>query len=165
MDSIHQDTTGYYRERISDELRALPQWVVWRYQERDGKRTKIPHKAVGWGLASSIDPTTWATYEQAVEACRRHRHDGIGFVFSPDDPFTGIDLDNCRDPETGELAPWAAEILALFPGAYAEASPSGTGAHVITRGAAPHNGKRAYQGGAVEVYDRARFFTITGAPL
>ncbi len=148
-----------------EELRVLPQWVCWRYQERDGKRTKMPYKATGPGLASATDPATWATYEQAVEACRRHRHDGIGFVFSADDPFTGVDLDHCRDPETGELAPWAAEILAMFPGSYVEASPSGTGVHVITRGVAPHNGKRPYQGGAVEVYSKERYFTVTGVPL
>ncbi len=148
-----------------EELRERPQWVCWRYQERGGKRTKIPHKAVGWGLASSTDPATWATYEQATEARRRHRHDGIGFVFSPDDPFTGVDLDNCRNPDTGELAPWAAEILALLPGAYVEASPSGTGVHIITRGTAPHNGAQAYCGGKVEMYDRERYFTVTGVAL
>jgi len=56
----------------------------------------------------------------------------------------------------------AREILDLFPGAYVEVSPSGTGIHIFTRGVAPHNGKRSYHDGAVEVYDRERFFTVTG---
>ncbi len=140
-----------------EELRELPRWVC--------HRGKVPHKAVGWGLASSTNPETWATYEQAVEACRRHRHDGIGFVFSADDPYTGIDLDNCRNLETGELAPWAAEILALFPGAYVEASYSGTGVHAITRGAPARNWKQPYCDGRVEVYGCERYFTFTGQAL
>ncbi len=154
METITQQAS---RLHTPEELRALPQWVC--------HRAKVPHKAVGWGLASSTDPATWATYEQATEACRRHKHDGIGFVFSADDPYTGVDLDKCRDPETGELAPWAAEIVAMFPGAYAEASPSGTGVHIICRGIAPHNGSQLYCGGKVEMYDRERYFTVTGVPL
>ncbi len=154
MRNIAQEAAGNYPP---EELRERRQWVC--------HRAKVPYRATGPGLASSTDPATWATYEQAVEACRRHHHDGVGFVFTPDDPFTGIDLDHCRNPETGELAPWAAEIVAMFPGAYVEASPSGTGVHIITRGTAPHNGSQAYCGGKVEMYDRGRYFTVTAVPL
>lgn len=151
--------------RIPQELHGRPQWVAWRLVHRDGKATKVPQRPDGRGAASSTDPATWGTLPQALEAAQRYAFSGVGFVFTPDDPYVGIDLDNCRDPETGGLAEWAAEIVDMFPGAYAEASPSGTGVHIITRGRAPHNGKRPYQGGAVEMYDRARFFTVSGVAL
>ena len=43
---------------IPEELRALPQWIVWRFEERedkDGKvkRTKVPRSANG-GYASGL---------------------------------------------------------------------------------------------------------------
>lgn len=53
----------------------------------------------------------------------------VGFVFTRDDPFVGIDLDHCRDPETGKIKPWALEIVAKL-NSYSEVSPSGTGLHI-----------------------------------
>ncbi len=151
--------------RIPEELQGLPQWVGWRLAHRDGKPTKVPMRPDGTGPASAIDPATWGTIDQALDATRRYNYSGIGIVFTPEDPYTGIDLDKCRDPQTGELADWAAEIVRQFPDAYVEASPSGTGVHIITCGVAPHNGKQPYQGGAVEMYDRARYFTVSGVEL
>jgi primase-polymerase (primpol)-like protein len=119
----------------------------------------------GKGKASVTDAEAWGTIQQALAAARRHNYAGVGFVFTADDPYIGIDLDNCRDPQTGELKPWAADIVRQFPDAYVEASPSGTGIHIITRGVAPHNGKAAYHDGAVEMYDRARYFTVSGVAL
>jgi primase-polymerase (primpol)-like protein len=48
---------------------------------------------------------------EAEEAARKNDYDGIGFVFTAHDPFCGVDLDSCVDPETGEIEPWATEIL------------------------------------------------------
>jgi primase-polymerase (primpol)-like protein len=140
-------------DNIPEELRQRPQWIV--------HKEKVPYIAGGVGRASSTDSLTWRPFEEAVQALHASpgRYDGIGFVFSSGDPFAGVDLDNCRDPETGELEEWAAEIVADFDG-YAEASPSGTGVHIIVRGKAP-NKKR----GRVEAYSSERFFTVTGEVL
>lgn len=148
-------------ENIPEELRQRPQWVAWKLERRPGedKPTKVPYIAGGVGRASSTDSLTWRPFEEAVRALETGRYDGIGFVFSSGDPFAGVDLDGCRDPETGELEEWAAEIVADFDG-YAEASPSGTGVHIIVRGKAP-NKKR----GRVEAYSSERFFTVTGERL
>jgi putative DNA primase/helicase len=91
---------------------------------------------------------------------------GVGFVFHATlNPFAGIDLDGCRDPRTGVLAPWAQSIVAAF-GSYAEVSPSGTGVKIIVRGKPRHNGqKKGTDGIAVETYGTGRFFTTTGAAL
>ena len=80
----------------------------------------------------------------------------MGFVFSSGDPFAGIDLDDCRDPETGKLDAWAEEAVELF-GGYAEVSQSGAGVHIIVRGKAP-NKKR----GNAEACSSERFFAMTG---
>lgn len=146
-------------DNIPEELRQRRQWLVWKLEQRDGKPTKIPYIAGGVGKASSTDSLTWRTFDEAVQALRTSRYDGIGFVFSSGDPYAGVDLDKCRDPETGELEEWAREVVKNL-GGYAEASPSGTGVHVIVRGKAP-NKKR----GRVEAYSSERYFTMTGQVL
>ena len=92
-------------------LRDRPQWVAWKYIERDGKPTKAPVNPLTGGLADSTDPSTWATFQQAVAACQqRPGLAGVGFVFTPDDPYCGVDLDDCIDPETGQIKAWAADV-------------------------------------------------------
>ena len=141
---------------LPEELRQRRQWVVWKLEERDGKPTKVPYIAGGSGKASSTDSLTWRSFKEAVQALETGRYNGIGFVFSSGDPFAGVDLDDCRDPETGELEEWAAKIVEAF-GSYAEVSQSGTGVHIIVMGKAP-NKKR----GKVEAYSSERYFTMTG---
>ncbi len=146
-------------DNIPEEMRQYGHWLVWKLERRDGKETKIPYIAGGVGRASATDSRTWRTFEEAVEALKTGRYNGIGFVFSSGDPFAGVDLDKCRDPKTGALEEWAAAIVQEL-GGYAEASPSGTGIHIITRGKAP-NRKR----GQVEAYSSERYFTMTGRAL
>jgi putative DNA primase/helicase len=148
-------------ENIPEELKQRPQWVLWRYEERDEKLTKIPYSTAGW-WASSTDPTTWSTFGEALTTQQKRGHDGIGFVFSDDDPYCGIDLDKCRVPQTGEISAWAKKIINRVPEGYAEISPSGTGIHIIVEGTVRGGGMRK---GPVEMYSRARFFTITGVLL
>ncbi|MDP9475869.1 MAG: phage/plasmid primase, P4 family [Actinomycetota bacterium] len=142
------------------ELCALPQWLCWKTAKRKGKITKVPVSPYG-GAGKPNVPSTWGTLAEALAHAERGGLAGVGFVFSEDDPYCGVDLDKCRDPETGELSEDAAEIVAAL-GSYSEASPSGTGVHVIVRGHVPAGGNRK---GAVEMYDRGRFFTMTGETL
>jgi putative DNA primase/helicase len=99
---------------------------------------------------------------RASESDSTRPYDGIGFVFSDADPFCGIDLDDCRNPETGEIVPWAQEIICRVGDGYTEISPSGRGIHVIIRGDVRGGGMRR---GPVEMYSRGRYFTITGRGL
>jgi putative DNA primase/helicase len=149
-------------QNIPEELRAPRQWVVWRPVERDGKVTKVPYRAAEpERLASSTDPATWSTFEQVCAAVAAGRAAGAGFVFTEGDPYVGVDFDRCRDPESGAIEPAFRKAINTLAG-YAEASPSGTGVHVIVRGWLPGSGKKR---GRVELYDRGRFFTMTGAAL
>lgn len=138
---------------IPSELQERPQWVVWRYEMREGKPTKIPYQAADPRReAKSTDPATWGTFEQATAAAVQA--DGIGFVFSPDDPYAGIDFD--------EITPDVEDAIRTLD-SYTEKSVSGRGAHVIIKGALPDGkGRRR---GKFEVYCQGRYFAMTGVPL
>ena len=149
---------------IPAELRELRQWVVWRTEGRDGKPTKVPLSCVGGrvvGRASVTDPKTWTNYATAVKvAVATPDIDGIGFVFHADDPYVGVDLDAVQSAGAG-----AVHDLIEDSGSYAEHSPSGRGAHIIVRAVlngSRHRTSRTPWGGSFEVYDRERFFTMTG---
>src|SRR5215218_10447889 len=114
----------------TQNIRDLRQWVCWRSEERDGKTTKIPYSPLTSRRASSTNPETWGAYQEAVRACKEGAYNGIGFVFTGDDPFCGVDLDRCLDAETGEIESWAREIIEELD-SYAEVSPSGTGVHIL----------------------------------
>lgn len=144
---------------IPEELRRRPQWVAWKLEKRDGKGTKVPYIAGGVGRASSTDLMTWCTFDEAVQALKTGRYSGIGFVFCSADPFVGVDLDGCRDPETGDIEEWAQKIIDSFKDVVLlEASPSRCGVHLITRGTC----KDGINTKSVEVYGQDRFFTVTG---
>jgi len=53
--------------RIPQELKERPQWVLWRFEERKGEETKPPLDPVTGEYAKVNDPSTWGTFEQAVD--------------------------------------------------------------------------------------------------
>lgn len=144
---------------IPPELTALHQWVVWKLEDNGKpKLDKVPYNPRTGQRAKSNDPATWGTFTEALTAYQRGGFDGIGFVFAEDDPYTGIDLDSCRNLETARLEPWAEDIVDQLA-SYTEASPSGTGIHIIVRATLPSEGRK---NGKVEMYESGRFFTTTG---
>jgi len=145
-------------EAIPETLRERDQWVCWREEERDGKPTKIPVTPGAGGFASATESETWASFEAALDYTETEYADGVGFVFTDDDPIVGVDLDDCRDPETDDVDDAALDIIARLD-SYTEVSPSGTGYHVLVTGTLPDGRNRR---GSVELYDTARFFTVTG---
>lgn len=144
-------------------LRGIPQWVCWKYVERNGVSTKCPVDPQSGRNASVTDPATWTTFDVAVEAA--YAFAGVGFVLTADDPFCGIDIDDCLN-EAGDFV-WGQDLVQWL-GTYTEISPSGRGVKLLLRGRKPPSARCAKRGqgpdgtGAVEVFDRARFFTITG---
>jgi primase-polymerase (primpol)-like protein len=151
---------------VPTELKARPQWVCWRYEANpakpDAKPRKIPYNPTTDTRASSTEAATWAPYAVALDRLRESdRYDGVGYVLSPDDPYTGIDFDGCVAAATRVVEPWAQEWVQRID-SYAEISPSGTGLRIIVRAALPATGRKR---GTVEMYDSARFLTITGHHL
>ena len=146
-------------EKIPLELKQLSHWVGWKYMQRPGEdhKRKVPINAMDGQPAKSNDPATWCDFDTACLGKERFGLEGIGFMFSGDGIF-GIDIDHCYDPETRELDPAAAEIIETVQ-SYTELSPSGTGIHILCKGALPEGRKRR---GAVEMYSTLRYFTVTG---
>ena len=153
-------------ENIPACLRQLPHWVTWKYVERNGKATKCPVNPKTGGLADATDPTTWGTFDEAIEAWRKDPGlAGVGFVFAADGGFCGVDLDDCIDPVTNALKPWARAIVEQL-NSYTEVSPSGHGVKIFCKASKPGNRcRKAWHDGGVEMYDSGRFFTVTGRRL
>jgi len=145
-------------EKIPSALRARPQWVLWRVEQRDGKPTKVPYTA-GGTRADVTNPNTWATFDTVLDAYRRGGFDGIGFVLTEEAGIVCVDLDHARNGEG--WTPEAQEIMRLL-NTYAEVSPSGEGLHLWALGRLPE-GRRRRKG--VEMYNSRRFITITGNHL
>lgn len=143
---------------VPQQMKTPPNWVCYRLENRNGqsKPTKVPYNPITGDLAKANDSATWTDYDTCVAAVERGEHAGIGFEFAT--PFVGVDLDHCRNSETGEIDDWAQEIIDHL-NSYTEASPSGTGVHIIMAGSLPPGRRRM---GPVEMYDSARFFTVTG---
>lgn len=140
-------------DNIPLELREKRQWVLWRYvwKEDAQKWTKPPFQPNG-SHASTTDPTTWRTFDAVKKTYRTKQFDGIGFVFNGD--YTGIDMDKHID----------ADLVAKVA-SYTELSPSGTGAHIITRGPVSADEKGGRRHGDIEMYYHGRFFAVTGHTL
>lgn len=148
---------------IPQALRDCDQWVCWRVETRGGKPTKVPYNPRTGERASSTNPATWSQCDRCLGAAG---YDGIGFVFTVDDPFIGVDLDDCLD-DAGQIGDEARSVVADM-NTYAEVSPSGRGIKVIGFGCKPgERCKTTKVSGmsAIEVYDSGRFFTITGRKL
>lgn len=141
------------------ELAEYCQFVCWRRVTRDGKETKIPINPRTGLTASVTDPSSWATFEDAWHRCVEVEDcDGIGFVFTENDPYSGIDLDKCLD-QNGQPTNGADNFLNELV-SYTEISPSGQGLHIIGRGCLPVSGLR--KDGHFEAYSNKRYFTLTG---
>ena len=138
-------------DNIPQELRVLKQWVC------ANENSKIPMQANYPYPASSTNPATWASFEDAQWAVEHGYYDYIGFVFN-DNGIVGIDLDDafCVD---GSVTQLACDIVGKCC-SYTEKSKSGTGLHIFMKGDIPFKGKNNLAG--VEIYKTARFFIMTG---
>ena len=148
---------------IPQELRVLKQWVC------ANEGSKVPMQATCDRPASSTNPTTWASFEDAVLAVNNGYYDYLGFVFN-DNGIVGIDIDDAitslelTSLTEGRISlhsasDLAANILRLCD-TYAEVSKSGTGLHILLKGDIPFKGRNNLDG--VEMYKDARFFIMTG---
>lgn len=141
---------------IPHEMRIYPQWVVWRYEDTDSKKpTKVPYSAKTGHLASVTDPNTWAGFDECVNAMSSGWYAGIGFVLTENDPYSFIDLDDTKGDQTA--LDRQIKIFNEF-NSYAERSPSGSGLHIIVKGAIPSGRRRSF----IEVYSSLRYMTMTG---
>jgi hypothetical protein len=156
---------------ISDLLKGIPHWVGWAYipeidpDSGELSWNKPPIDIRTGGPASSTNPTTWSTFALAELAYRSGGLDGLGLVLHAEleDPtaLIAIDLDHCRNPETGAIEPWAQHIIRTI-NSYSEVSPSGCGVRILLFGRLPPHGRKK---GNYENYETGRYVTITGQHL
>src|SRR4029453_17263606 len=121
--------------------------------------------------ASTTNPRTWGTFdacwaalasaleEWEIEDPGAYRGGGLGFVFSRQDPYAGIDLDGCVDVVTGAVAAWAQTIVDSLA-SYTEITPTTTGLHVLVEASMLPQARNKQD--PIELYDYGRFFTMTG---
>ncbi len=132
-----------------EELKYL-KWCAWEWywSAKKQKWTKPPLNPHTKERLRTNDPDHWLTFEDV-----RHL-ENKGYLLAKDDLLCAIDLDGCRDPETGEIAERAWKIIEAV-NSYTEVSPSGTGVHIIVYGVKPKNARSRFslEGHEIEVYD------------
>jgi hypothetical protein len=141
---------------IPESLRAERRWVVWRYNT---EQKKIPYQAARPEIEAKInDERTWSDFAPAQAAVDAGRAQGTGFVLG--EGWAGVDLDDCRDSETGTLKPVAQAIVAALD-TYCEVSPSGTGLKLYLKAWLGKN----YVKTGLECYAGRRYFCVTAQHL
>ena len=134
-------------------MQELKQWILWKYEDTGGKKlSKVPYQING-DRAKPNDKTTWSDYNtvKAVLYNFDNEYDGIGFVFTADDDYVGIDLDFGIAEDVKD------DIINTLD-SYTELSPSGKGYHIIVKGKKTIGANRKNN---IEIYDNLRYFTIT----
>lgn len=119
-------------DRLPQELRDKGRFCLWKYEDRSGKRTKVPHAVPDYFKgASSGKKSDFGSFSDALDALSEAElispMDGLGIgIF---DQIGGVDIDHCFSPE-GQLSEMAAEIVEVL-NAYTEISPSGQGLRIL----------------------------------
>ncbi|HCZ9997923.1 TPA: DNA primase [Staphylococcus aureus] len=149
---------------IPDELIELPQWVLWRaeWNEKQQQYSKIPYSYAGY-KASSTNSDTWTIFDAINSIYEQNdRYDGIGFVISEHDNYIVLDIDNAIDESSQITSNLALDMTKVT---YCEKSPSGTGLHCFFKGELPKERKKKRSDLDIELYDNARFMTMTGESI
>lgn len=149
-------------EFLPDAMKAVPNWVCWKSipdaKSHSGIK-KIPINPITGGQAMSNNSQTWSDYDTAVREAAKYS--GIGFMFTGSG-FFGVDIDDCRNAVEDYNDGGTDNIVYEFIYglcSYAELSQSGNGIHIICKGSLPDGARRH---GKVEMYDKGRFFIMTG---
>lgn len=142
---------------IPPELIRIPRWVLWRYEMRSGRWTKVPVQPDG-SPASSTDAATWAPFGFVETAFTSGGgfYDGVGTVLNGDG-LIGFDFDHCVGG--GRIVDPKIENYVHQLDSYTEVSPSGTGLRVFLFAKLPPDGRKA---GGIECYETGRYLTVTG---
>ena len=113
-------------DNLPERIKSEKLFCCWRYEQRNGKKTKVPHDPVTGRRAKTDRPNTFQDYATALAAVGNY--DGIGFLVGGGICF--LDLDNCFY-ETGLLKSWAQDTVDQFDGCYKEKTPSGKGLRIV----------------------------------
>lgn len=112
-------------ENLPAELRETGLFCCWRYEEQNGRMTKVPYNPRTGGGAQSNNSTTFAPMDAALSASAEYDGLGVGVFGS----LGAIDIDHCIDDE-GSFSELAASIMSTM-NSYTECSPSGRGVRIL----------------------------------
>jgi len=148
-----------------EELKALPGWLIWRYEQHPGeaKPRKVPFYVEGgrrFGQQGSPqDRGKLTTFAMARDEAMKRNFDGVGFALLPDWGITALDFDKCVAPD-GTLPP---DITSIVSNTYSEYSPSGEGIRAFVRGnLGNHKSHAEGDRYGFETFNTNGFVTITG---
>ena len=88
-------------EKLPEQLKKDGRFCLWKYEERNGRMTKVPYQTNG-RKASSADKNTFSDFRLAVNAM--DGYDGIGM--GAFDDFCMVDIDHCVFKIKGRLGLW-----------------------------------------------------------
>ena len=85
--------SAFNPDNIPAELKALPQWYLWKFENRGtGKPAKVPAHVSNGRPFDITKPENGRPFDETVqvfEACK-NTYDGIGFILSASDGYTVI---------------------------------------------------------------------------
>lgn len=158
---------GVLRANVPEEMRALPNWCVFRtkWNAEKGKKDKFIISPTDGKWAKSTDPATWTDFETAMHYAEENNCEGLSFALDGSG-ISCIDLDHSVERD-GTLSANAEKLTKEIPETYTETSVSGNGIHIFVKDDILAKGKyrnRAVtDSGEIEVYDAGRFISMTGA--
>ena len=150
------------RERLPDEMKNKPSWVVVRTRENKetGRLDKYLIDVHTGKFAESDNPETWTDFDTACKYAKEHGGVALAYALDGTDGIACIDLDHCIG-EDGKRSAFADEVLAKCGKTYSEQSVSGKGIHVFGR--TKGTDLRSFsKDGDMEYYQDRHFITMTG---
>lgn len=116
----------YFPAKLPNELIRDGSFCYWKYEDRNGKKTKIPYNPMTGEPARSNDKSTFSSFDSLKDD---DRYDGVGIgIF---DGICAIDLDDCFN-ENGVPNELAEDVMNIMH-SYTDGSPSGKGIHIFFR--------------------------------
>ena len=181
MPSTSSPTPALETGTYSVDCRDHNQWLTWKPTDNDRKVPRAPYAYPDWPerYVDAQNPTVWTDFETAQDWVEKLSGGfALAYVIRnrdeyPDEDLVVVDYDDARDLKTGAIHPLVHEHLQTA-GSYADVSPSGTGVHILCRGQLPDNVTTVaddlpthdtFPYASIEVYDSARFVTMSGQHL
>ena len=162
------------------ELKTLNNWGIWKQEQITDSKTgelkvnetgnpvmgKVPFNPLTGQRGNPSHEGSPTTFALSCEALKMNpSFGGLAFGFFYRDGYTGIDIDNCCNPETSVIEPWSMEIVKEI-NSYTEISTSGTGLHIVSKGwQVPIEGGREGRRKGIEIYSGKHYFTVSGNHL
>jgi hypothetical protein len=148
-------------ENLPNELKENALFCLWKYEMRNGRKTKVPYQTNG-KRADSSNKACFSDFDTVANLTQSY--DGIGMgMFQP---FVAVDIDHCVDG--GKLSDMATDIVETL-NSYTEYSPSESGVRIVAKADTLSYDKVKYyinnQKIGLEVYVAGmtnKFVTLTG---